>query len=469
MTIVDRLRERFWFVPALLCLAALVLAEGLVVIDEHVGVGDVPGWVRAVLYRVGESGSRDILGAIATSSLAVAGTTFSITMAVLALTSSSYGPRLVRNFMADRGNQTVLGVYVSTFLYSVLVLRSIRAIGDPGDPEADVFVPHLAVNAAVVLALANVAVLVYFIHHITDSIQVSTLAREVRDDLALVVDRMYPADVGRDARADRGAAADDGAVDDAADDDPADGDAATPRLRAGLPEHPDAQGFAVTTEVTGYVHHVRDDDLMAAACDADVLLVLRTRPGRYVCAGDVIAVVHPSARAHDEVVAGVRQAVSVADERSPVQDVEFAIQQLTEMAVRALSPGTNDPYTAVNALHDLAAGLTALASRDLPSPDRVGPDGALRVHAPRPDPVELISTVVDHMRWYAASSPTVMHATLDLVEQVTAHARTAELRDRMAVQVGLLRDAFQGAGHHDHDTRRYDEHAVRVLRAVRPG
>ena len=186
MNILQRLGERFWFIPALMCTAAFVLAEGLIAVDRYLGDAVVTGWASPLFYRVGESGSRDILGAIASSSLAVAGTTFSITMAVLALTSSAYGPRLVRNFMADRGNQAVLGVFVSTFLYSLLTLRSIRVIGDPGNQEAEVFVPHLAVNTAVLLAVVNVAVLIYFIHHISDSIQVSTLASGVRADLVAV-------------------------------------------------------------------------------------------------------------------------------------------------------------------------------------------------------------------------------------------------------------------------------------------
>jgi uncharacterized membrane protein len=196
MSVLHRVRERFWFIPAVLCLGATLLAEALILLDEHPGLLPLPGWVDGVLYRVGESGSRAILTAIAGSSLAVAGTTFSITVAVLALTSSSYGPRLIRNFMADRANQFVLGVYVATFLYSLLVLRSVRAVGDPGDPEARVFVPHLAVNGAVLLAVLNVGVLIYFIHHISDSIQISTITRRIRSDLHATIERRYPEELG---------------------------------------------------------------------------------------------------------------------------------------------------------------------------------------------------------------------------------------------------------------------------------
>lgn len=181
-------RESFWFLPGVLGVGALVLAELVVTLDRYLD-GASYGPLDALLVRVGASGSRDILGAIGGSMLGVAATSFSITISVLATTSSSYGPRLVRNFMADRGNQLVLGIFGSTFLYSLMVLRSIRSL-DSGD--GDTFVPDLAVNLAVVLAVLDVAVLVYFIHHIADSVQVSSLVQRVRRDLVSTVDDLCP-------------------------------------------------------------------------------------------------------------------------------------------------------------------------------------------------------------------------------------------------------------------------------------
>ncbi len=190
----SRLLQSFWFLPAVLCVLAVILAETLVVVDRRLADVDL-GLLEILITRVGESGSRDLLGAVAGSTLAVASTTFSITIAVLALSSSTYGPRLVRNFMADRGNQFVLGVFVATFLYSLLVLRAIRI---PSDGGGDYFVPHLAVNVAVLLAVLSIGVLVYFIHHISDRVQVWTLARQVRTDLLAAVDRLYPERIGED-------------------------------------------------------------------------------------------------------------------------------------------------------------------------------------------------------------------------------------------------------------------------------
>lgn len=468
MNVLQRLRERFWFLPALLCGIALVGASGLLTLDEQLARESLPAWVDFLVYRVGVDGSREVLGAIATSSLSVAGTTFSITIAVLALTSSSYGPRLVRNFMADRGNQFVLGVYVATFLYSLLVLRAVRTTEDDA-----VFVPHIAVNVGGLLAILNVAVLVYFIHHISDSIQIATLAAGVRRDLVRAVDLLYPAKIGKDPEAvargagnGRGPHPDtDSPDDDSPDDDGRDRAASRRPVGEVLAEITEPAGV-VRAGRPGYVQFVRDKDLMQAAREHDVLLLLQTRPGQYVLADTAIALVHPADRLSDELATSLRAATAVANARTPHQDVEFAVQQLTEMAVRALSPGTNDPYTAVNALEDLTVGLSRLAGRPVPSPARYDDDGRLRVHAPRAEPADVISAVLDDVRWYAAGAPSVMHAALRLVERVGAAARSEPVLSALRQQVDLLREAFDRAGHQEHDVRIFDQRAGEVVRAL---
>jgi uncharacterized membrane protein len=181
-----RLREAFWFLPALMVVAALLLAQAMLALDRWV-VGS-EGWIPTALV-LGVDGSRGLLTAVAGSVLAVAGTTFSITISVIATASSSYGPRLVRNFMTDRRNQAVLGLFVSTFVYCLIVLRAVTSEDDQSGRET--FVPYLAVYLAIVLALANVAALVYFLHHIAQSIQVAFLIARVRGELEQVVHRLY--------------------------------------------------------------------------------------------------------------------------------------------------------------------------------------------------------------------------------------------------------------------------------------
>lgn len=432
MSALYRLSERFWFIPAVLCVAAALLAEALILLGEH---SWLPGAFE--LNGAGASGSRAILTAIAGSSLAVAGTTFSITIAVLALTSSSYGPRLIHNFMADRANQFVLGVYVATFLYSLLVLTSVRPTD--GAPGAAVFVPHLAVNFAVALAVLNVGVLIYFIHHVSDSIQISTIARRVRTDLYATIDRLYPQPIHvREQHAD--------------------GDAE--------PEAYLEEGQPVHAGRAGYITEIRHEDLVDSAQAHDAVVALKVHPGRYVLDDTVLALIHPTEHA-DAMAQAVRDAVSVGDARTPWQDISFAVQQLTELAVRALSPAVNDPFTAINALDDLSSALALLARRRMPSPRHLDDTGRMRVHAPYIDVVELTSGVLDHVRWYAPTATSVTHSALDLVHRVGRQTEDEELRDRLRSQVRLLEAAFVGAGRQEHDVLEFTQRADEVLRILR--
>jgi uncharacterized membrane protein len=320
------------------------------------------------------------------------------------------------------------------------VLRSVRAIGDPGDPEAEVFVPHLAVNFAVLLAVLNVVVLIYFIHHISDSIQISTIARRVRNELHRTVERLYPEDVGRDERE-------------------VDGDDA-------LPDRLEEEGVPVHATRPGYVTSVRDEDLLATAEEAGVLVSLSVHPGRYVLEGSVLALVHPPGEVGDDLLDAVRSEITVSDARSPYQDISFAVQQLTELAVRALSPGTNDPFTAINALDDLSSGLSLLAQREMPSTHRYDSAGVLRVHAPYVGAVTLTSEVLDNVRWYAATSPAVMYAALTLVRRVGRSAAHRAVRARLLTQVRLLEEAFERADHQEHDVAEFGARARETVREL---
>lgn len=426
-----RLSQSFWFLPALLCLGAVVLAEGLILLDQRYANADL-GALDVLITRVGESGSRDLLGAIAGSMLTVASTTFSITIAVLALSSSTYGPRLVRNFMADRGNQLVLGIFVATFLYSLMVLRSIRVIGEgPGG----YFVPHLAVNVAVLLAVLSIGVLVYFIHHISDSVQVWTLADRVRVDLIEVIDRLHP--------------------------ESADGDDLETGAAQDAPGQPD-RATPVTSDETGYVQGIDFDSLVDLAHERDLVIWMQVRPGRHVTRGTTLAVVSPPDRLGKEEVQVARQAVQIERARNPQQDVEFPALLLEEMAVRALSPGTNDPYTAINALDNLAGGLVALASRPPPSPYRRDRDGRSRVIAPPVSLLAIVAHLLDAMRLYATEHPPVLHRTLELIAQVGAACPGTMARETLAEHPARLVDAFAATSPEAADLQELAGHASRV-------
>ncbi len=413
------MRESFWFIPTLCLVVAFLLAQGMVALDRSLPLDFSSPWFFWV-YGVGIDGSRAMLGAIGTSMLAVAATAFSITISVVVTASATYGPRLVGNFMADRGNQTVLGVFVATFVYALLILRTIRS----KDEDLSAFVPHLAVNMAVLMAVANAALLVWFIHHIAASVRVETLAHGVRKNFRDVVERMHP----------------EGSTD---------GVVFTGPLGEG--------GALVSAGVVGYLVEINYEKLCSIAKDEDVVLEVVPRVGDHILDHEPLVVVRPSEKA-DDVVGEVRRAIRIGNSRSEYQDIRFAEQQVLELAVRALSTGTNDPYTAVNAIEEVAAGITVAVSR--PSPGNTLLDGSstVRVRYRTVSVEEIVDLPFDQVRIFATDHVPVLEALIDLAVRIEKASVHADIPVRVQEQVRVLLEDFRASGAHPHDVERVERH-----------
>lgn len=408
---VAQLRESMWFVPGLMVFVALGLAQAMIVVDLWLNERTLE--LLPETFLIGVEGSRGILVAVGGSVLAVAATTFSITMSVIATASSTYGPRLVRNFMVDRNNQRVLGLFVATFVYCLMVLRRVR-----GTDDGVSFVPHVAVYGAIVLALVNVAALVYFLHHISAVIQVSTLVRRVRSELERSVDGLY-------------------------------GDGAASRVPAVALASASA---LVLADRAGFVTTVDAPGLVEAAVDVGAAELL-VRPGTHVMVGEPLARVTGDAEAMGT---AVRRHVSVGDTRTPTQDVHFAIQQMVEMAVRAVSPSTNDPYTARNVVEELACGLVPAIRHGEPAAGWADDTGTVRLVWRLPSGVELVDLVFDDLRVYAAEDPAVIAAALQLAGRVLRVAGP-EVTSRLERQIDELLAAAERTGMADFDLERLRE------------
>lgn len=395
-----RVRESFWFLPALLGVVAIVVAQALVEVDRALLDG---GTTVPFLDGLSAGGGRSILTTIGTAMLTVAGTSFSITISVLATTSSTYGPRLVRNFTADRANQLVLAAFTSTFLYAMIVLRTVHTAIDDGDP----FVPVVAIHVAVLLAVLDVGVLVFFIHHIASSTQITSLQRQVQTDLRAAVEA---------AHRER------------------DGDGRTTTA----PVLPEEGWGSVRAGSDGYVQSVEWRAITTWADRTGCVVDVVAMPGRHVIEGDVIARVRADGNGGDRPVDApaarvLRSAIVLAEARTPVQDVGFALQQLVEIAVRGLASGSNDPYTAVSAL-DMATPVLVPLWRDRdPVAALRGSDGAPRVLQHWPAPEDLVETLFATIDHYGADQPLVSAAARRLaarLESVAPPHRKGLLVDR---------------------------------------
>lgn len=343
-----RLNASFWFVPAVMAVVAVMLSFILIEVDalSDAAQTDYP----SALYTFGPEGARTLLSVIASSMITVASLIFSITMLSLQLASSQFGPRTVGNFMRDRSNQIVLGTFIATFLYCLFVLRSVRGT------EGSSFVPHLAVAFGVLMAAASVAVLLYFIHHIATSIRVETLLEKLAVEGCDAVDRLFPERLG------------DGLV----------GEEGLAPVEQ-LPEGFDEGSNKISADSDGYVQSIGGDVLMRIAVEKDLVLRIDARPGAFVTRGACVMTAYPKARVSDEIDEDLRGAVVIGRDRTSYQDLEFAIRRIVELAQRSLSPGINDPTTALYCIDRLGQVFGRLASRDIPSPMRLDHSGQLRV------------------------------------------------------------------------------------------
>ncbi|MDX1654479.1 MAG: DUF2254 domain-containing protein [Candidatus Competibacteraceae bacterium] len=314
----------YWFLPALILLGAVLLSFVTLTIDEWAGSGWVTRW--RWIYSHDPAGARATLSTVAGSMITVAGVVFSITIVVLTLASNQFGPRLIRNFMLDKGNQVVLGVFTSTYLYCLLILRRIQAVEDA------TFVPSLSLTTAILLAVLSIAFLIYFIHHVTIFMQVESVVNSVSHELHQTLDRLFP---------------------DFAD--PNEIESQRPIL-----EEPNC---SIPIAQSGYIQAVDYQGLVRAAQRHQGTLELLYRPGRYLVAGTAVARFGPGDKAPDELVAAVQAALLLGSHPTPEQDPEFAVRQLVEVAVRALSTGVNDPFTAMTCIDRIATGLGMAASR----------------------------------------------------------------------------------------------------------
>jgi len=399
LSVWDLLRGSFWFLPSVMAAGAVFLSFGAVQLDAAMEA-DAYGRFEFI-YLFGPEGARAILSAVATSMITVAGLTFSITMLTLQLASSQFGPRLLRNFMRDRGNQLVLGTFISTFVYCLLVLRTVKGV------EGASFVPHLAVAIGVLLAVASLAVLIYFIHHTASSIRIETLLASLAEETAATIDRLFPERLGH----------------------------GEPEGVGEVPDFESAQ--VVRPRTSGYVQSVDSATLLRLASQQDVVVKLVAQPGTFVTERDPLMRVLSTKPVAQGKVDSLRATLIVGIERTPYQDLDFSIRRIVEITQRALSPGINDPTTALYCIDRLREALVRLADRRMPSRCRHDEKGRLRVVA-EPVSFEAVAggafAAVAH---YAGSDPDLMKALLAAVDAVIASAERKEHGKLVALRSSL--------------------------------
>ncbi|EMI44433.1 DUF2254 domain-containing protein [Rhodopirellula sp. SWK7] len=424
ITLWAKVRTSYWFVPSLMAISAIVLSFVTTSLDYRLGAAWMDG--TSWLYGNQPDGARAVLSTVAGSMITVAGVTFSMTILSISHTTSQVGPRLLNNFMGDKANQFTLGVFISTFLYCLMVLRTVRNAetappGQTGTVGENVellgaFVPHIAVMVGVLMAIVSVGVLIFFIHHIPETIHVSNIIAGVGRRLNAQIDSQFPARVGdpRDVEAEHDS-------------------------QSALPPLFDESAEKVQSDGTGYLEYIDGDGLLDVATRHDLVLHVQPSPGDFVTRSHVLLLASPRDRIDEKIASELSAMFVYGSQRTATQDLRFQVNQLVEVAMRALSPGVNDPFTAISCMDWLQSALETLASRELPAAHRYDDDQRLRVIA---EPVTFrafASLVFDQLRPYVATNRNASLRMMEVIGNLAVQVTSARDRRLLARHACALR------------------------------
>jgi len=434
------IRSSFWFLPALMVVSSIILSYLMILLDANFVNNS---WIESLswIYNNKPEGARALLSTVAGSMITVAGVVFSITIVALTLASTQYGPRLLGNFMRDRGNQIVLGTFIATFTYCLLILRTITG------GEGKTFVPHLSVTLGVLFAIFSISVLIYFIHHAAISIQASNVIAGVSKNLNKTVEKIFPDKIGE-------------------------GKSDLPdwwNAPSELPEDFEENSYSILSSKSGYLRVIDAHGLFSLAKDKDLILKIENYPGDFIVKNDRIVQVWPWRADNEELVDGINNAFIFGKERTSEQDIEFAIDQLVEIAVRALSPGINDPFTAIMCIDHLSVALSEVAGRVTPSELRYDKDNKLRVIAKPETFDDLLSSAFNQIRQYGRASVSVTIRLLESLIVIATNTKRGRDYDSIRHHAEMIKRGSDEALPEESDRKDVDQRYKQLIEILDGG
>ena len=397
--LLDGLQSSYWFTPLIMSLLGLLLAELFFRLDSRIPAAQV--YSVEFVYGGDAEGARAMLLALAGTILATAGVVFSVLTVPFSLAASQFGSRLLRLFLRDRTIQYVLGMFVGTFVYLLSVALKIPP------PSATPPTPYLSASVGLYLSLACFGSLIVLIHHIGVALQAPNMAAEASSELQRVIKSAIPI---------------------------------SQRLSLLEPNPEDEkvaqrierEGFPIYAENLGYIQALDTELILPIAQKNNLVMRLARKPGHFVMPGELVAFVWPPQRVNASIAANIRDSYQVGRSRTPTQDMEYGINQLVEMAVRAMSPAINDPYTAMTCLDYIGAGLSLYAAKVEPHSNLYDRDNSLRLIVDPQSFADLLDAAFNLIRRASRENPDVLLRLLDAIGEIgkesAPHRRVELLR-----------------------------------------
>lgn len=391
--LLGKLKSTFWFTPVLIILTTMGMAVGMIYLDSVTEVQQ-KGLGKYLIASSHES-ARSILSIISAAMIGVAGTVFSLTLVALSLASSQFGSRLLKNFMYVPINQVVLGTYISTFIYCLIVLNSINI------NKEYLFVPSFSVLFALLAAVANIVLLIVFIHHTATSIQADYVISNIYKSLSGNVKTLFPEVLEEKHEEEE------------------------KKDEAELKEN-----FKYRHDVAvvkgGYLQYMDGESFLEFAVKHEALIELYHRPGDYLVAGMEIATIYTDKKPVQDEFRKCKSFFLTGKVRTLQHDIEHSILQMVEVACRALSPGINDPYTAISCIDNLTSAMCHLSGVKFPSRYRYDKDGNLRLIARSLTYEGVLDAAFNQIRQFGKAIPAVSVRLMEALIVIYRFSKTVE-------------------------------------------
>ena len=410
------LQSSYYFIPGLMAFGAIFLAYVTIALDEIYGLKVSDDSIFFLSNKA--TGARTILATIAGSMIGVAATTFSITMVAVTSAAGQYGPRLIGNFMRDRGNQVTLGTFTSTFIYCLLILRVART-GDGTDAQDAIteFIPNISLLVAMGLTLMSVGVLIYFIHHIPETLNVGNITSRVGRRLSKDIETRYPMNIGRSEN--------DKKVD--------------------LSEYKLSEAQIIRSRFEGFVQTLNEEALLKLCSDLGVVAKIEYRPGDFITKDDILVRVWSKDNLTKEQKLDFLNGFATGHSRSAYQNILFLADELVEILARALSPGVNDPFTAMNCINWFHSAMKRFAGGEYPSPFRHDEEGNLRLIAYPVTFERFVDAICNQSRAYVATDRNTAIKMMTVLTEIVSIVRTDDHKSLRFETIGKLKNGRGGA------------------------
>ncbi len=418
-------RSSLWFLPALLILTGLVGANLMLMLDApRFSQDNAPRWW---LHNGSAQDAQNLLSTLLSSLVTMTTLAISITMVVLSIAASQMGPRMIRAFIADRRTQAILGFFLGTIVYLLLVLQAIS-----GDWKTDQ-VPDLAVSLGALLFLFCVLLLLIFVHHLSRSVVADTIIRRVGSTFDSTIAHLISHEKNKNKQ---------------------------------VPAPSFGAAVELPLDKGGYVQTINHEKMVAALKHADACAELTFRPGHHVLPKGAHIRVVPSENASKRLLQHLREAVVTGDERTPTQDLEFAARQLVDVALRGLSSSINDPNTAIAAIDRLTLALARIMAYGANSETYHDSRGAARLVIPVSDFSSILGTAFDQIRQDGAERPDILIRMLEALAKLSVYIHLPVHRDRMLDQAAMLVGAGRRNVAEARDRGQIERRYAQAVRAI---